>query len=108
MEQGVADKTKAELYEQALKRRIILNPASSTKDLAENIQLKEREFYVDIEHPEIEETITYAGAPYRFTKTPQRVSRLAPLIGEHNEEILGGELGFSEMEMRRLKENGVI
>jgi crotonobetainyl-CoA:carnitine CoA-transferase CaiB-like acyl-CoA transferase len=103
-----ADKTKAELYEQALKRRIILNPASNTKDLAENIQLKEREFYIGVEHSEIGETITYVGAPYRFTETPQRVSRRAPLISEHNEEILGGELGLSETEMSRFKGNGVI
>jgi len=103
-----ANKTKAELYEQALKRRIILYPCSNTKDMVENIQLKEREFYVDVEHPELGETITYVGSPYKMTETTWRISRRAPLIGEHNQEIYGGELGFSQQEMRLLKEARVI
>jgi len=103
-----ANKTKTELYEQALKRRIILYPCSTTKDMVENIQLKEREFYVDVEHPELGETITYVGAPYKMTETTWRISRRAPLIGEHNREIYEGELGFSEQEMRLLKEARVI
>jgi len=103
-----ANKTKAELYEQALKRRTILYPVSNTKDMVENIQLEEREFYVDVEHPELGETITYVGAPYKMTETTWRISRRAPLIGEHNQEIYVGELGFSEQEMRLLKEARVI
>ena len=103
-----ANKTKAELYEQALKRRIILYPCSTTKDMVENIQLKERGFYVDVEHPELGETITYVGAPYKMTETTWRISRRAPLIGEHNQEIYEGELGFSEQEMRLLREARAI
>jgi benzylsuccinate CoA-transferase BbsE subunit/naphthyl-2-methylsuccinate CoA transferase subunit len=103
-----ANKTKAEIYEEALRRRIILYPASTTEDLADNTQLREREFYVGIEHPELDETVTYVGAPYKMTETPWSISRRAPLIGEHNEEILGNELGFAEEEMRLLKEAGVI
>ena len=103
-----ADKTKAELYEQALKRRIILYPASTIKNLVENIQLKERGFYVDVEHPELDETVTYAGAPYRLTETPSRISGRAPFIGEHNREILEGELGFTADDLRRFREKGAI
>ena len=103
-----ANKTKAEIYEQALKRRIILYPASTVKDLVENIQLKARGFYLDVEHPELGETVTYAGAPYKMTETTWRISKRAPLIGEHNQEIYGEELGFSKEEMRLLKEAGVI
>lgn len=103
-----ANKTKAEIYEEALRRRIILYPASTTEDLADNTQLREREFYVGIEHPELDETVTYVGAPYKMTETPWSISRRAPLIGEHNEEILGNELGFAKEEMRLLKEAGVI
>jgi benzylsuccinate CoA-transferase BbsE subunit len=103
-----ADKTKADIYEQALKRRIILYPASTTKDLADNIQLREREFYAGVEHPELGETVTYLGSPYRMTETPRRISRRAPLIGEHNEEIYESELGFSKEEMRQFKLDGVV
>ena len=103
-----ATKTRAEIYEQALNRGIMLFPSNTTKDLAENLQLKEREFYVEVEHPELGETITYVGAPYKTTETTWSISRRAPLIGEHNQEIYEGELGFSKEEMRLLKEARVI
>jgi benzylsuccinate CoA-transferase BbsE subunit len=103
-----ADKTKAEIYEKARENSMIIYPVSTTKDLAENAQLKARDFYVDVEHPEMGEAITYAGAPYKMTLAPWRISRRAPLIGEHNQEIYQGELGLSKDEMRQLKAAGVI
>jgi crotonobetainyl-CoA:carnitine CoA-transferase CaiB-like acyl-CoA transferase len=48
-----------------------------------------RGFAVSIDHPEIGRTITYPGAPYRFTASPWAISRRAPRLGEHNDEILG-------------------
>lgn len=103
-----ATKTKAELYGQALKRRIILYPGNTTKEVAEDVQLKEREFYVEVEHPELGETVTYVGAPYRMTETAWGIWRRAPVIGEHNVEIYEGELGLSREQMRLLKESNVI
>lgn len=103
-----ANKTKEELYEQALRRRIILYPASTVKDVAENAQLKEREFYTQVEHPELGGSVTYMGAPYKMGETPWRISRRPPLIGEHNEEIYRSELGLSDEELRGFAEAGVI
>jgi crotonobetainyl-CoA:carnitine CoA-transferase CaiB-like acyl-CoA transferase len=103
-----ADKTKAELYGEALKRRIILYPASTTKDLAENAQLKDRGFWVSVEHPELGEEITYVGSPYKMRGARWSISRRAPLIGEHNKEVYGQELGLTEGDMVMLKDAGVI
>jgi crotonobetainyl-CoA:carnitine CoA-transferase CaiB-like acyl-CoA transferase len=103
-----ANKTKSEIYEKAREKGMIIYPVSTTKDLAENAQLKDRDFYVEVEHPELGETITYAGAPYKITEAHWRIWRRAPLIGEHNQEIYEEELGFSKDEMRLLKESGAI
>jgi benzylsuccinate CoA-transferase BbsE subunit len=103
-----ANKTKSEIYEKAREKGMIIYPVSTTKDLAENAQLKDRDFYVEVEHPELGETITYAGAPYKRPEAPWRIWRRAPLIGEHNQEIYEEELGFSRDEMRLLKESGAI
>ena len=46
----------------------------------------ERGFPVEIEHPELGRTVTYPGAPYRFTATPWRATR-APLLGEHQTDL---------------------
>jgi crotonobetainyl-CoA:carnitine CoA-transferase CaiB-like acyl-CoA transferase len=43
-----------------------------------------------------------------MSKTSCGISRRAPLIGEHNQEIYEGELGFSKEEMLSLKQAGII
>jgi len=103
-----ANKTKAEIYEKAREKGMIIYPVSTTKDLAENAQLKARDFYVQVEHPELGEAVTYVGAPYKIAEAPCRISRRAPLIGEHNREIYQEELGLSKENMRIFEETGVI
>jgi crotonobetainyl-CoA:carnitine CoA-transferase CaiB-like acyl-CoA transferase len=100
--------TKEELYEQALKRGIMLCPVNTSKDILENNQLKERLFWVDIPHPELDTTIRYPGAFARLSETPLSITRPAPLIGQHNVEIYQNELGFSASEIGNLQEAGVI
>jgi hypothetical protein len=48
----------------------------------------ERGFQAPVEHPELGRTLRYPGAPYRFEKTPWRISRPAPRLGEHTDEVL--------------------
>ncbi len=45
-----------------------------------------RGFPVEIEHPELDRSFTYPGAPYRFTATPWSARR-APLLGEHQDAL---------------------
>ncbi len=100
--------TKEELYNEALKRGIMLCPVNTSKDIIENAQLKARQFWVDISHPELSTNITYPGAFARLSETPLATSRRAPLISEHNLEIYEGELGLSHSELADLRHAGVI
>jgi crotonobetainyl-CoA:carnitine CoA-transferase CaiB-like acyl-CoA transferase len=61
-----------------------------------------------VEHPELGRTFVYPGEPAIYNGSPWRISRRAPLIGEHNEEILCDELGLSRSELSILAENHVI
>ncbi len=101
-------KTKAELYEGAVKRGILLAPCSTFEDVLVNAQLEARGFWETVEHPELGQTLKYPGAPVKMKDTPWRIGRRAPLVGEHNREMYEGELGLSREEMARLKSNGVI
>ena len=103
-----AKHTKAELRREAVKRDIMLFSVNSPEDLLNDEQLKAREFWIKVDHPELDTSITYPGAPFKSTETQWRVSRRAPLIGEHNEEVYGKELGMSKEELCLLKEQGVI
>ena len=44
----------------------------------------------------------------RFSRSPGRVERLAPGLGEHNQEVYSEILGYSAEEIAILKEEGVI
>ncbi len=100
--------TKEELYNEALKRGIMLCPVNTCKDIIENAQLKERNFWVDVNHPELSASIKYPGAFAKLSETPLNIRHRAPLIGEHNLEIYIGELGLSSSELNDLKYAGII
>ncbi len=100
--------TAAELLEGALKHRAVLFPMATTKDILENAQLDARGFWVELKHPELGSTITYPGAFVHSSEKPPRVSRRAPLIGEHNGEVYEKELGISREELLVLKQANVI
>lgn len=101
-------KTKRELSDRAAKEGIILAPLSTVKDLLKSEQLNARGYWTEVEHPELGETITYPGASVKISTNPWRLSRRAPLIGEHNEMIYITELGFTKEQLVALKERGVI
>ena len=69
-------------------------------------QLTARDFFVDLPHPRLGPT-RVIGSPMRLSATPVRMSRAAPLLGQHSAEVLV-ELGYSEGDVDRLIEAGVI
>ncbi|OGP62658.1 MAG: hypothetical protein A2169_06820 [Deltaproteobacteria bacterium RBG_13_47_9] len=99
---------KSELWEEGVKRRVMVYPVANTQDILDDPQLKERDFWVELEHPDLNEAITYPGP---FVKSEERLCRLrqrAPLIGEHNTDIYVKELGISKEEIAILKQCMVI
>lgn len=99
---------KQEIYEEAIKKGIVCCPLNTTEDIVKSPQLAARSYFAQIEHPELEDTIAYPGAPVKLSAARWQVSRRPPLIGEHNEEIYGKELGFSKEELIMLKGARII
>jgi len=107
IEEWLSQQEKEAFFHEAQKRRIPAAPVYSPKEMMESRHLRERNFFVEIPHPQAG-TLTYPGAPYRFSRTPWRMERPAPLLGEHNEEIYCGRLGYSREELVKLRQAGVI
>jgi len=78
----------------------------SPEEVMEDRHFVERGFPVEVEHPKLGRTITYPGAPYKFGGSPWRISRPAPSLGEHTEQLLG-ELGLTSDEQTQLRSDGV-
>ncbi len=98
--------TKEELYRGATERRIMLTPVNTVGDVTRSQQHAARQFWQQVEHPELGTRLTYPGSFYRTGVEPLPTSR-APLIGEHSREVYG-DLGLSPAELTALKEEGVI
>jgi len=89
------------------KQGVAAGVVQSARDLAQDPQLKERGFFIELDHPHMGRTVSDAS-PVRLSDTPPRYSRPAPLPGQDNDYVYGRLLGLSEAELARLKEQGVI
>jgi len=78
----------------------------SGQDLDNDPQLKRRQFYWKLDHPEIG-SFSYSGMPASLSKTPYEMRR-APFMGEHNEYVLVQKLGMSDEEFVQLMGDGVF
>ncbi|MBN1188136.1 MAG: CoA transferase [Dehalococcoidales bacterium] len=100
--------TTRELEEGAAQRGIMLNKVCNVADTLASEQLQARDFWVNLEHAELRDNLVYTGAFAKFSLTPLRIHRRAPLIGEHNEEIYVKEFGLSLSQVSDLKTGGII
>ena len=69
--------------------------------------LLERDFFPELEHPVVGKR-RVVGTPWRFDSADVGIRTPAPLIGQHNDAVLGGILGLSEAEIARLVADGVV
>ena len=77
----------------------------------ENLEIphwEDRGAFLETEIPGHPEPVRIPRAPYRFTETPLRMRRRAPLLGEHNHEVYVGELGLSPDSLLQLAQLGVV
>ncbi len=106
-EEYTKSRNKAEISEICQSKGIPCTPVNTPQDFSRDPHIKAREFITEVEHPVIGRH-SYLGSAYRLSRTPCRVSRPAPLLGQHNQEIFGGELGYSGEDLVRLKTEGAI
>ncbi|MGH2602680.1 MAG: CoA transferase, partial [Dehalococcoidia bacterium] len=88
IEEWTSRHTVEEIYTGGLQRKLAFAPLSTMGDLLRNEHLRVRGFFATIGHPEAGE-LEYPGAPWQLGATPWELRTPAPLLGEHNEEILG-------------------
>ena len=85
------------------------SPGASSAAPEENLDdphWADRGFFWEGECPGVDHPVRYPGAPYRFTRSPVRLRRRPPLLGEHNHEVYVGELGLTTRRTPRPPRNG--
>ena len=99
--------TAAEVEAIMLAAAVPVTRAYSIADIAADPHYAAREDIVTVDDPTIGPVRMSAVYP-RLSKTPGRVARGAPQLGEHNEEILCGVLGMSSETVAALRASGII
>ena len=81
-----------------------------SKDLLFNEHLEAREFYEVIEHHPATgmPPLPYAGRPWQLSGTPAIAPKAAPIMGEHNQTLLGELLGKTDAQVAELAEADII
>ena len=107
MEKWLTTKSKTEIFELGRKNHVALAPVKDIREVLEDPHLAFRKYFVEVEDPEIGK-VKYPPSALRFSKTPSMIYRPAPKLGEHNEEIYGGWLGYEKTYLKELAGDKVI
>jgi formyl-CoA transferase len=106
LERTTAKETRAHWLARLERVGVPAGPVNTYPEALADPHALARDMIVDLVHPGAG-PIKALGVPVKLSGTPGAVDRPAPLLGQHNAEILT-ELGYSESEQRTLKDNGVI
>lgn len=82
-------------------------PAYNNDQLCQDAHLKERGYFTQVEHPVIGKH-TVLRPPWLLSETPAAITSPGPLMGEHNNYVLGELLGLSQEEIERLVAEQVV
>jgi len=89
------------------RHEVAYSPIFDIQDIFNDMQFRAREALVRVPDKDLGEAIVQNVVP-KFSLTPGSVDHLGPRLGEHNEDIYIGELGYSQEKLSRLREAGVI
>ena len=104
----LASRTKAVLFSLSLERGFLIAPIATVDEVLGSPQLKARQYWQMLEHPELGRSIPYPGPFAKFSETPIVYRRRPPLVGEHNHEVYSNELGLSVEKIADLTRRGII
>jgi formyl-CoA transferase len=106
IEQWTMTKTKFEVMNMCNPLDIPVGPILSMKEIAEEASLRHSGTVVEVDHPTRGKYLT-VGNPVKMSDSITEVRR-SPLLGEHTDEVLRNELGYSESEVADIKASGAV
>lgn len=97
-----------EVVDTLLAEGIPAGPLLTIKELADDPHFAHhRQMFPYMEQPGVGD-FRVTAMPIKFSETPPTITRHAPALGEHNEEVYGQMLGYTPEQVAQLKEQGII
>lgn len=107
IKEWVAQRTVAEVISVLQAARVPCGVVNTIDKLEDDPQVVARDMILNVDYPGLG-NIPLPGTPIKLSLTPSSISSCAPKIGEHNEEIYCGLLGYSQKELKKLKQQDIV
>jgi CoA:oxalate CoA-transferase len=82
-------------------------PVNTIDQAAADPQIAARDMIIEVEHPEAGK-FRVVNTPFKFSRTPDKVEKASPDLGQHTQEVLGHLLGMTHQEIENLRDAGAI
>jgi CoA:oxalate CoA-transferase len=79
----------------------------SFDEVCHDEQLLSRKMIIDVDQP-ISGKVKVPGSLFKLSKTPGKIDYHAPFLGENNQDVLSEMLGYTEKEVNKLDDEGII
>jgi len=83
-------------------------PVNTIDKVFADPHVQARGMQISLRHSATGKDEAYIASPIKMSKTPVTYRRAAPMVGEHNKEVLGELLGLDDAAIAKLAENGAI
>ena len=102
----ILSRSKQQAWEAAQKARVLSAPLNTMEDLSNEPFFNSRGAFSQVDHPQAG-SLKQPGRPFIMGESPWTLRRPAPLLGQHNQEVLT-DLGYSKEDLICLRQMGVI
>jgi formyl-CoA transferase len=106
LEERFRQRTSAEWEQSLLQVNIPCSPINTLDQVFADLQVLARDMLVEVPHPTAG-NVRLIGSPLKLSRTPVRLEQPPPLLGQHTAEVLV-ELGYSQEEIDRLRDQGIV
>jgi alpha-methylacyl-CoA racemase len=101
------ERTRDEWQQFATQNDCCLEPVLDIAEALDSELVRAREMVVELDQPGVDKPVRQLGVPVKLSRTPGKVDKPGPALGEHTDEVLQ-TLGYSTGEIDALKEAGAV
>ena len=103
----VAQMTRDEAVQYFVDAKVPVAPVYNVDDVVRDPHLNSRDMFVEVDHRAAGK-VKVVNFPVKFSETPCEVRDAAPVLGQHDEDILRNILGYDESKIDELKKANAI
>jgi len=107
LNKAMKTKNTEEWVKEFLQASIPCGPVNTIPQIAEDPQITARDMIIEVAHPEAG-TLKVVNTPFKFSRTPYKVTEASPSLGEDTEDVLKTVAGLTADEIHALKEDGAL